>query len=379
MKGWTRRGGRTRLLALVVVLSSACGEGASEGGSPPDEPRAGTAGQAPAEALAAPPANGHAAGASAWEATVPAHAPRGFRPAAWEDERTLVGLARSRIVRIRVDTAQVLPGPPGLAWSVDAAPGVLSWTNEAGWWIQRADGDAELRVPIADAPPGTDGPPEVLWSPDGSRALLTWSGEGAAVYGIAEVAPARIDTIAIRLAGYTPARPLLWLSERHVLLDVRALARRDGSTSHTESGQRGELAVYDAAAGVARLVAAARDDRFLRAAGLVAADSLLVLEHDRQGGPVAQWVYDTRSWQRRPRPLPPGRAFPHTSGRIAVITSEGDGARLLVVDGPHTHHVTGVRPGDAEPVVWAPDGRRLALVDAAQEPGRLVLVEERTR
>src|SRR5690606_29383542 len=150
MKGWTRRGGRSQLLALVVVLSSACGDGASGGGSASDEPLIGTGDAAPGAGPPAPPAEGQAVSAGDWEATVPAHAPRGFRPAAWEDERTLVGLARSRIVRVRVDTAQVLPGPPGLAWSVAAAPGVLSWTNDAGWWIRRAEGEPELRVRLED-------------------------------------------------------------------------------------------------------------------------------------------------------------------------------------------------------------------------------------
>ncbi len=271
----------------------------------------------------------------------------------------------------------MLAGPPGLAWSVDAAPGLLSWTNAEGWWVQPAGGEPELRVRLEEAPPGTDGPPEVLWSPDGRRTLLTWSGEGAAVYGLADATQPGIDTVAIALSGYTPARPQLWLSPQHVLLDVRALTRRDGSTPHTEAGQRGELAVYDVVTGIARIVAAAQDDRFLRVAGRVAADSLLVLEHDRQGTPVAQWAYDTRSWQRHPRPLPAGRVFPHNTGRVAVITSEGEDVRLLVADGPHMHTISGVRPAEGEPVVWAPDGRQLAVVDAAQEPNRFVLVRFR--
>lgn len=229
---------------------------------------------------------------------------------------------------------------------------------------------------MADAPPGTDGPPEVVWAPDGSRALLTWTGEGTAVHALAYTAHAGIDTLAIHLAGYTAAQPRFWLNDSRILLDVRALRRRDGDTGAREAGQRGELVIHEVETGRTRIIATIDDDHFLIAAGLVAPDSVLVLEHDRHGARLDAWSYHTGSWERRRRPLPQGRAFPHPSGRIAVLDAGADGSALFVVEGSVVTRIDGVQPAETEPVVWAPDGRRLAVLDESLTPPRVVVVQQ---
>lgn len=313
-----------------------------------------------------------------WESTVVAHAPRRFRPAGWDGDSVLWGLAVSTVARVAIDdgTSSIGAGvPDARAWSLNAAPGVVSWTDEQGWFVRREGLPPVLRVPMAAAPAGTDGPPQVLWAPDGSRALLTWTGEGATAYALAEVAGGPLTPVGIRIAGYAPAQPLHWLDDHRLLIDVRALVRHDGSGDATESGQRGELAVYDLDAGETRVVAGADDDRFLTSAGLVAPDSVLVYERARDGEVVDVWAYHAASWERRRRPLPSGRAFPHPSGRIAILDERGDSTALFIVEGRIARRIENVHPAPAEPLVWSPDGERVAFLDAAAEPPHLVLVE----
>ena len=303
----------------------------------------------------------------AWQVVPLAVAPDRFRPGAWTDENVLWGLVRGRITKLNTQTRAVSTLPQ-TAWSFFPAPGVVSWRNETGTWMLR-DGGKPTRVarPGVDSLTGFDGPPTVLWSPDGSRALLAWQGEGDFRYRLLE-RDGSIRELEVATAGYYGNDAVLWLDSTRVLFHVVAKNSLTGDQAYRESGWRGALAVLDLRTGAYAVVANARDSTFLRVAGRHL-DDVLVTEWGTEGV-RAHWFYDPQNWQRRPAPLPKGRAFPSTAGAVVMILGVvGDSASAVLVNGSSTVELGRVAQ-DAQPA-FSPSGRRGAL-----RTGRGVIIFE---
>jgi hypothetical protein len=292
--------------------------------------------------------------AIAWRIRQLEHAPARFRPGGWSDQHLLWGILGGQPARLDVESGAIRTVPVN-AWSLHTAQNVASWRNESGTWLLRGDG-APVRIagPEPDSATGFDGPPTILWSDDGARALLGWHGEGGSRYEVLEQNGDR-SRVAIRIAGYSGDTPALWLDATHVLFTTVANGPLAGEPMHRESGWRGDFAVLDLAARAYSLVTHVPDGTFLRVAGHHQT-AVLVTEWD-SSGVRAHWLYDPRTWQRRPTTLPKGRAFAARAGAVVVLVdSPGDSSSAGLVIGRYTLQLGRVAR-DTEPV-FTPRGDR---------------------
>jgi hypothetical protein len=204
---------------------------------------------------------------------------------------------------------------------------------------------------------GFDGPPTLLWSPDGSRALLGWIGEWDAVYDLLERdgTKRRLPTT---IPGYFGNNAALWLDSIRVLFQVVAKGPLGGEPEYRESGWRGDLAVLDLRTGAYTRVTSVPDSIFLRVAG-PHPDGVVVTEFGTRGA-RGHWLYDPRSWRRRPTSLPNGRAFASRGGAmIILLDTQADSTTAVLVTGGASREI-GRAPRDGEPA-FTPSGRRGAL------------------
>lgn len=302
-----------------------------------------------------------------WQVVPLSTAPDRFRPGAWTDEIVLWGLARGRITKLNTETGAVSTLPQ-TAWSFFPGRGVASWRNEAGTWMLR-DGGKPIRLapPGVDSLSGFDGPPTALWSPDGSRVLLAWQGEGGSSYRVLE-SDGTIRTLEVATSGYYGNDAVLWLDSMRVLFQVVAKSSLTGDQSYRESGWRGALAVLDLHTGTYGIVANIRDSTFLRVAGRYRND-VLVTEWGSEGV-RGHWFYDPKNWQRRPAPLPKGRAFSSPAGAaVILLAAVTDSVDAILVTASDTLELGRVAQ-DAQPA-FSPSGRRGAL-----RTGRGVIIFE---
>jgi hypothetical protein len=284
-------------------------------------------------------------------------APDRFRPGGWTNEFTLWGLVRGRITRLDTRTGVVSTLPQN-GWSFFNGRGVASWRNEKGTWMLRDGGKPILLAGLEPDPEsGFDGPPTVLWSPDGSRALLAWRGEWDFRYRLHERdRPTRKLDVAI--PGYFENDAVLWLDSTRVLFRIVANGPSAGEPTYRESGRNGALAVLDVSTGAYDRVASARDSTALLVAGRYFND-VLVTEWS-SGAVLGHWLYDPLTWQRRPAPIPKGRAFSSPAGAVVVLlNASADSANAVLVTGSDTTELGRVSR-DTEPA-FSPSGRRGAL------------------
>ena len=303
----------------------------------------------------------------AWQVLPLAVAPDRFRPGAWTDEIMLWGLVRGRVTKLNTQTGADSTLSQ-TAWSFFPGPGVVSWTNESGTWMLRDGGElTRLAGPGVDSVSSFDGPPTVLWSPNGSHALLGWRGEGGVLYRLLEP-DGSMRTLQVATPGYYGHDAVLWLDSARVLFHVTAKSSLAGDPAYRESGWRGALAVLDLRTGACAPVANTRDSTRLRVAGRYLDD---VLVTERGGGGVrGHWFYDPGTWQRRPAPLPRGRAYSSPAGAVVILLGAvADSADAILVTASDTLKLGRVAQ-DAQPA-FSPSGRRGAL-----RTGRGVIVFE---
>jgi hypothetical protein len=131
-----------------------------------------------------------------------------------------------------------------------------------------------------------------------------------------------------------------------------------GEPTYRESGWNGALAVLDLSTGSYGRVASARDSTALLVAGRYLND-VLVTEWST-GAVRGHWFYDPLTWQRRPAPIPTGRAFSSPAGAVVVLlNTSADSANAVLVSGSDTTELGRVSR-DTEPA-FSPSGRRGAL------------------
>ena len=292
-----------------------------------------------------------------WQVHPLTGAPDRFRPGAWTDEVVLWGLVRGRITKLDTRTGAVRTLSQ-TAWAFFPGLGVVSWTNESGTWMLR-DGGKPTRLAHAgvDSVSSFDGPPSVLWSPDGSRALLAWRGEGGVLYRLFG-RDGSMRTLQVATPGYYGHDAVLWLDSERVLFHITAKSSLGGDPAYRENGWRGALAVLDLRTGACAPVANTRDSTMLRVAGRYLND-VLVTEWGG-GGVRGHWFYDPGTWQRRPAPLPRGRAFSSPAGAVVILLGAVmDSVDAILVTASDTLKLGRVSQ-DAQPA-FSPSGRRGAL------------------
>jgi hypothetical protein len=284
-------------------------------------------------------------------------APNRFRPGGWTNEFTLWGLVRGRVTRLDTRTGAVSTLPQN-GWSFFNGRGVASWRNEKGTWMVRDRGRPILLAGLEPDPgSGFDGPPTVLWSPDGSRALLAWRGEWDFSYRLLQ-RDGSTRKLDVAIPGYFENDAVLWLDSARVLFRTVANGPTGSQPTHRESGRNGALAVLDLTTGAYAVVARARDSTALLVAGRYFND-VLVTEWT-SGSVLGHWFYDPLSWQRRPAPVPSGRAFSSPAGAVVVLlNTSADSANAVLVSGSDTTDLGRVSR-DTEPA-FSPSGRRGAL------------------
>jgi hypothetical protein len=314
------------------------------------------------------PSRGGTASDPNWQVQPLAVAPSRFRPGGWSDEVVLWGLVRGGITKLDTRTGAV-SALSQTAWSFFTAPGVVSWRNEGGTWVLRNGGKA-IRLARAgvDSLSGFDGPPTVLWSPDGSRGLLAWRGEGGFHYRLVE-RDGSMRTLEVATSGYYGNEAVLWLDSERVLFQIVAKSSLGGDPAYRESGWRGALALLDLSTGAYAPVANTRDSTFLHVAGRYL-DDVLITEWSG-GGVRRHWLYDPRTWKRRPASLPRGRAYSSPAGAVVIVLDAAmDSADAILVTGSNSLKLGRVSR-DAQPA-FSPSGRRGAL-----RTGHGVMVFER--
>ncbi len=304
---------------------------------------------------------------SPWKVQPLQVAPDRFRPAAWSSETVLWGLVRGRVTRLDTQTGAVSTVPQ-TGWSFFSGRGVASWRNEKGTWMLRDSGKPVLLAgPEPDSATGFDGPPTVLWSPDGTRALLAWHGEWDSHYRLLE-RDGSTRKLQVATPGYYGNAATLWLDSARVLFRTVANGPLGGEPTYRESGWRTDLAVLDLNTGAYTRVTSVPDPTHLRVAGRYL-DRVVVTEwhlDDLRGF----WLYDPRTWQRRPASLPKGRAFASAGGAVVILLdADADSSNAVLVNGSNTTELGRVAR-DAEPA-FSPSGRRGAL-----RTGRGVMVFE---
>jgi hypothetical protein len=301
-----------------------------------------------------------AAGTSTWHVRRLAFAPARFRPGGWSDEHVLWGLVRGQVTRLDTRNGETRT-LPATAWWIQAAPNVVTWQSETGTWLLR-DGGAQVRLagPGAD-PEGRGDGPRVLLSRDGTRALLGWEQEWDVSYDLLERDGSR-RRLETRIPGYYLNGAALWLDSTRVLFHTVAMGPVGGEPVYRESGWRGALAVLDLRTGAYALVANVPDFTRLRVAG-PHLDGVLVTEWD-SSGVRAHWLYDTRTWRRRPTALPKGRAYASPAAAVVVLLdAQADSTDALLIANGETKPIGRVTR-DGEPV-FSPSGRRGALRTAS--------------
>jgi hypothetical protein len=295
-------------------------------------------------------------GRDSWDVRQLAVAPARFRPGGWSDEHVLWGLVRGQVTRLdtRTGEARTLAEP---AWWIRAAPNVVTWQSEAGTWLLR-EGGAPIRLAGPDGSPNRKGDgPTVLLSRDGTRALLGWQHEWDTLYELVERDGSK-RTLETKIPGYFLNSAALWLDSSRVLFHTVAIAPIGGRPAYRESGWRGALAVLDLRSNAYTLVARVPDSVYLRVAGRHR-DDVLVTEWDRSGV-RAHWLYDPRTWRRRPMWLPTGRAFASPAGAVVVLLDEhADSTEAVLIADVETKPIGSVAR-DAEPA-FSPSGRRGVL------------------
>lgn len=347
--GFTRscstRSVRTReLLSLVVVL--ACADNARDSALKSDT--------LPDTAKVS---RSTSASDSLWKVRPLTVAPDRFRPGAWSDESVLWGLVRGRVTRLDTQTGAVSTIPQ-TGWSFFPGRGVACWRNETGTWMVR-DGGAAIRIaaPGIDSISGFDGPPTVLWSPDGSRALLAWQGEGNFHYRLFE-RDGSTRKLQLATPGYYENDAVLWLDSARVLFHIVANAPAGGEPTYRESGWHGALAVLDLSTGTYAPVAKTRDSTALRVAGRYLDDVLVTEWGDK--GVRGHWLYDPRTWERRPASLPIGRAFASPAGAVVILLGAVmDSADAVLVTASGTLELGRISQSDQP--AFSPSGRRGSL------------------
>lgn len=341
-----------RLLLATALLAGGCGPDDDRTASAVDDRQ--SAGR---DSVAAVPDSGIMASGRAGEPVVAELREAGFRPVAFQDSATLWGILRGRLARLELPAGRA-EARPHSAWSLAAAPGVVSWRNETGTWGER-EGDAPRRLAPTELMPGYEGPPDALWSPDGRRAVLTWSAEWDGHHELLGEDGER-STLATFEEGYMLDFPALWLDDRRVLFTMVAKAPRGGEPEYRESGWRGDLAVLDLANEEFRRVTDTPDSTWLRPTGLLG--GRVLVREDGPRGLGRFWLYDPGDWTREPIDLPPARA---AAAGDAVVTLEpadagGDAWEVRLRAGGRTTELGRAADPDLLPAI-SRDGRSIAL------------------
>ncbi|MFN2564463.1 MAG: hypothetical protein ABR499_05560 [Gemmatimonadaceae bacterium] len=284
-------------------------------------------------------------------------APARFRPGGWSDEHILWGLVRGRVTRLDTRNGETRT-LAATGWWVQAAPNVAAWQNETGTWLLRDGGAPErLAGPAGDPERSGDGP-TVLLSRDGTRALLGWQQEWDGLYDLLERDGSR-HRLETRIPGYFLTGAALWLDSARGLFQTVATAPIGGEPTYRERGWRGALAVFDLRTNAYTLVANVPDFTYLRVVGPYL-DDVLVTEWDASGSVRAHWLYDPRTWRRRPTSLPKGRAFASPAGAVVVLLDpQADSTDAVLIADGETRSIGRVAR-DGEPA-FSPSGRRGAL------------------
>jgi hypothetical protein len=362
-------GTRGSALVLSVALALGCGE-------PSDRPAAPVA-AGPADGAPAAPDTGVVAlapDAAGWRIRSLAHVPNYFELSGWKDERTLFGRAGCNPVEVRIDE------PEFTSWDVSACGGATlapdrdraAWGDGMGAILVGGRGGPARVVRDAGArSPSGEGDPTslALWSPDGRRLLVSWAGEAGSTFAVADVTTGAVEPVVTRIDGYFAAAPWGWLDAERILFTTEAVRNRQGESEYRESGgYRGDLAVLDLGERSFRAVTAVPDGSYLRPLARWSGREMLVGE--ALGAAIERyWIYDAETWARRPLALPPGRAvFVADSARAALLGVEADGAAPLTLrEGSGVSRLATLRL-QLPALAWSPDGSRLAITGAFDDP-----------
>jgi hypothetical protein len=291
-----------------------------------------------------------------WHVRPLAAAPPRFRPGAWSEEDVLWGLVAGRLTRLDVRSGETRTMSE-TAWWMRGASNAVAWQNEAGTWLRRGNGaPVRLAGPDGDPERAGDGP-SVLLAPDGHRAILGWHHEWDALHDLLETDGSR-TRLETKIRGYFLNSAVLWLDSTRVLFQTVANGPVGGEPTYRESGWRGDLAVFDLRTNAYSRVTSVPDSIYLRVAGRYL-NGVLVTEWSTTGV-RGHWLYDTATWERRPLPVPGGRAFASAAGAVVVlIDPQGDSTEAVLVGGRDTIPIGRVAR-DGEPA-FSPSGRRGAL------------------
>jgi hypothetical protein len=359
---------RISILAILFTTLAACAS--------PDSEDVEVAAAGVPTGAAMPAAEGAADPGFAWEVRTLNAAPARFRPGGWSSEAVLWGTLGGRVASVDVATGEVR-ALKAEAWSVAAAHGVVSWRNEDGTWVLRANSQP-ARVAAGEHPSGFEGPPGLVWSPDGDRAILVWGAEWDSRHDLLE-RDGTIRELETSIPGYFLNDAALWLDSAHVLFRTVAMGPVGGEPDYRESGWRGDLAVLALGTGDYRLVTRVPDHTYLRVGGVIPGGILVTTwtaDSTRSGrADAGHAVYEAATWEQDPIELPAGRAFASAAGAIIVLLQPDSGAEgadlveaVLIAAGETIP--LGLTAMDAEPV-FSPAGRRAALRMA---DGRLLLM-----
>jgi hypothetical protein len=310
--------------------------------------------------------------AAEWRIVELPHLPRYFEAIAWLDERTVLGLAGSNPVELRVDVPEYAAWNRSV-WGAYPAPDGerMAWLDEAGIRLGRRGETPRLLFP-RDAPPAPEGDLSgpLHWSPDGERLLAPWTREAPPLHGIVEVATGSVRLVEPRGEGYLLMDAFGWLDDQRVLFTAPPHMGGDGSPP-----LRTDLAVLDVATGVHRRITRVESGIELRPLARWGADAVLVAETAPGSARAARFsLRGTHQPWRRALDLPPGHevAVRDTTTLVVVErTPEMDRYRLWLREEGRTLplvHGRGAHPWAA----WSPDGRRL-LIGLAGEGGVRVL------
>ncbi|HEX5726324.1 MAG TPA: hypothetical protein VFX98_12705, partial [Longimicrobiaceae bacterium] len=123
-----------------------------------------------------------------------------------------------------------------------------------------------------------------------------------------------------------------------------------------------------------RRVVTAPEGAYLRLQGAWGEGAVLVGEFERPRNLARFAAYDTRTWERRPLPLPVARqAVPHDLDRVALLAAPREGAgdfdpvaAVHLWRGERAEPLEVVRGRELH-LAWSPDGRRLLVTRRVTE------------
>jgi hypothetical protein len=311
--------------------------------------------------------------AARWSVREVGGLPPYFEAAGWGPGDSIWGLSRNTPVLAHSGAGGGLREVTGVAWGAAPSPDgrLLAWTSDRGLLLGGGAQPPSVLLHAGDAHPGSEGgpPAELHWSPTGDRILAGWGLEWDAVHTVVGVPSGSARHIRSSIDGYFLRDARLWLDDSRVLFATRAVRSLAGEQEYGP-GYRADLAVLTLGDDDYELVTRVADGVFLDPAGRLPDGSVLVTELDVDARVTRHWTYDPATWESRPFPAPPGRAYPDaTTGRVLIIHDLGvdrveeSGGRfgLDLVDADGQVVRLGGARGDIVRVFWAREGRRLVI------------------